>query len=133
MEIVGRKTKSLFRKEEEKGELSIYGIERLIDKGFFLADYCNYNVKFFDKETETSSVVYRSKWGVSSVRLLADESGFLTFENTKSRVCKSNFYFLNIASIDSGALKEKDIDNLNFENALKTNIYFFPINLPYSL
>ena len=81
-----RRNTNMFIKEGDNKELWILGIEESSDRrGLFLADYHNSKVKYFNRETETISVLYNSDFWVSNLLLLAaDGSAFATFESTNS-------------------------------------------------
>ena len=75
----------MFIKEGDK-ELLISGMEPSSDRrGLFLADFRNKKVKYFNRETETISVLCSSDFCVSNLLLLAaDGSAFATFERSQT-------------------------------------------------
>ena len=85
-----RRETKMFIKEGDKSELFIAGIEAARDgRGLFLADRDNKKVKYFNRETETISVLCSSDFYVSNLLLLADGSAFAAFEK------KGNGFFFD--------------------------------------
>ena len=77
----------MFIKEGEEKELCISGIEKSSDgRGLFLADFTNKKVKYFNRETETTSVLYSSDFKVVNLLLLADGSSFLLSKTSRMEV-----------------------------------------------
>ena len=75
----------MFIKKGDKSVLFITGIEASRDgRGLFLADFYNKKVKYFNRETETISVLCSSDFYVSNLLLLADGSAFAAFEKTST-------------------------------------------------
>ena len=85
-----RRAQKMFIKEGDKEDLLIFGMEESSDRrGLFLADCLNKKMKYFNRETETISVLYSSDIDISNLLLLAaDGSAFATFE-----VSQTGFFF----------------------------------------
>ncbi len=87
--------KEIYLTEGDKTELIILGMEH-VDTGFLLADFYNHKVKFLNRQENISREVYKSRFGISQVRLLNNGFGIITFESLEGGcniLLFQSFYF----------------------------------------